>query len=65
MIRRVLSAIRGWWNSPTLLDQFKSVFDSGDVLELTEDMRYQARPIWSIQEESRCFAVSSDLTTVW
>lgn len=42
MARRVLSSFRNWWGSPSLLDQFLSIFDS-DILELTEDMRYYPR----------------------
>lgn len=45
MARRVLTAFLSWWNSPRLFDQFVSIFDSKDVLELTEDMRYYPRGV--------------------
>lgn len=28
--------LRNWWNAPPILDQFESIIDSEDVLELTE-----------------------------
>ena len=43
MLRRLSSFCRSWWESPPLIDQFKSIHDSENVLELTEDMIVNGR----------------------
>jgi hypothetical protein len=39
MLRGAINWFRNWWNSPSLLDQFQSICESEDVLELTDAMK--------------------------